>query len=271
MAETIGKAKTGSGAAGAATGKTRKGRSPAYPAMNLERALDGVTEILEEDDRAWTNISVTVQHLGYSSVNGAALRSVAALKAFGLLDEQGKSDKRELRVSDLAYRILTDDREDDTERRALIRQAALMPPIHKEMWEHWGASLPSDKTISYWLKHEKGYNIKAADDLCAEFIQTIDFAELVGETEGEEAKREEEEEPDPHPRRGTAEPEWRKMTDATALRDITIPLTRERDAHLSLPRPFTKDDLKALENYVKLLGQTLISEPDTADDKEPND
>jgi hypothetical protein len=104
--------------------------------------------------------------------------TVAALKKFGLLEDQGSGDKRQARLTPLALQIVLDERPDSEERRAAIREAALNPTIHAELWDEFGGSLPSDVNLRYKLRGERGFTDSAANELIEEFRRTIAFAGL---------------------------------------------------------------------------------------------
>ena len=65
--------------------------------------------------------------------------------------------------------------------RNLVRskEAALLPKLHKELWEKWGADLPSDPSVRHYLVTDRGFNEKTVGDFIAEYKATLDFAELI--------------------------------------------------------------------------------------------
>ncbi len=160
--------------------RKKKDRSPSYPAIDLETALERARQLLSKEGRHYAPISAILQHWGYATKSSGGLLTTAALKKFGLLEDQGSGENRKARITDLAYRILIDDRPNSEQRAALIREAALTPPIHAELWQERGpdGSLPSDVTLRFTLRTERGFTETAASDLINEFRQTIAFAGL---------------------------------------------------------------------------------------------
>lgn len=121
----------------------------AYPFVNLETAITRAQEFFDKEQRNAANWNVAVKHWGFveGSSNGAS--TLAALTSFGLLQDDGIGEKRKVRLTQSALRILLDKRPDSKERAELIKQAALAPKIHQQLWDKWGNDLPSDVTLRH--------------------------------------------------------------------------------------------------------------------------
>lgn len=158
--------------------RRKKFRSPSYPAIGLAAAIDRASDLYEVEGRSPTPVGVAVQHWGYAIKSSGGLQTVAALKKFGLLGDEGSGEARKVSLTDLALDIILDEREGSSERRAAIQQAALSPPIHRQLWDRHGAALPSDRNLRYELTRELHFGEAAADELIREFRQTLDFAGL---------------------------------------------------------------------------------------------
>src|SRR5271157_5736653 len=160
--------------------KRKRTRSPAYPFINLETAIARAKEFYSKELRNAANVRVAMKHWGFveESSNGAQI--VAALISFGLLQNEGVGDKRKVRLTQDALRILLDERPDSKERAELIRQAALAPKIHQQLWEKWGNDLPSDAQLRHTLLLEwpTPFNENAVDGFIREYRDTIAFAKL---------------------------------------------------------------------------------------------
>ncbi len=149
-------------------------RSPSYPSMPLEEALQKVRMVYAEDKRAWTSRSVILKHLGFTDEkSGPANRSLSALRQYGLLEERDG----QLRVSDTAYTalVLSDS---SPEKPKKIAEAALNPKIFKELWSIYGPDLASDETMADFLIHKKEFNPASAPEVVSAFRKTIAFAKL---------------------------------------------------------------------------------------------
>ena len=91
-------------------------------------------------------------------------------------------------MSDAARRILLDAKDRDI----LLRQAALSPPIHKELWEHYGGFLPErDEDLKKYLLVEKNFNQQSVDGFIAQFRASIALTNLVQGDMLQEDKKEE--------------------------------------------------------------------------------
>jgi hypothetical protein len=156
----------------------RKGRSPSYPGVGLQKALELAATIRQREGRNAAPINAVLGHWSYKPKSGAGLVAVAALKKFGLVTDAGSGDRRTVQLSDLAYRILVDEREASPEKQQLVKQAALTPVIHRTVWYKYAGNLPSDQTLSYFLKTEKGFTDVAVKEFIPQFRATVAFAQL---------------------------------------------------------------------------------------------
>lgn len=154
-----------------------KGRSPAYPSINLETAIQRARQLYGMERRHLTPVTTVVSHWGYRSLNGAALGTIAALKKYGLLDEEGAGDDRQVKLSELADVIL--ENPDEEKRKAAIREAALRPSIHREMWEKYhDDDLPSEQNLLWELTRNRGFTERGAGEFMPVYRATIAFAQL---------------------------------------------------------------------------------------------
>lgn len=160
--------------------KRKRQRSPAYPYINLETALKRAKEFYENEARNAVNIKVAAKHWGYEEKSSGGLQTAATLISFGLLNDEGTGDKRKLQLTQNALRILLDARPDSRERTNAIKEAALAPKVHQELWKKWGSALPSDSSLKYTLTVEwvPPFNDNAVDGFIKEYKDTIAFAKL---------------------------------------------------------------------------------------------
>lgn len=153
-------------------------RSPAYPAIDLASAIDRARMFYKHEKRSGANVIVAVSHWGYGPLSSGGKQTLAALLSFGLMVDEGASDSRQVRLSDLAFRILLDERPDSPERDDAIRRAALMPKIHQEILSKWPRLEVSDANLRHYLLVERKFNENGARDLIKELRATISFANL---------------------------------------------------------------------------------------------
>lgn len=156
--------------------KKPKGRSPAYPAISLETAIQRARQLYEKERRYPTAVTTVATHWGYRSLNGPAAQTVAALKRYGLVEDEGSADDRKVKLSELADVILV--HPDTAARKAAIQDAALRPAIHREMWDKYHNDLPSDTNLLWELTHDRGFTETGAAEFVREYRSTISFAQL---------------------------------------------------------------------------------------------
>src|SRR6185503_23765 len=129
----------------------REGRSPGYPYFPVQKALERAQQLYSQESTHWAPIGSATAAWNYSPKSSGGRQSVATMKYYGLIEVKGEGDSRQIRISDIAKRILLDEREDDTEKRALIREVALSPTAHKSLFQEYPISLPSDGTVLHFL------------------------------------------------------------------------------------------------------------------------
>ena len=161
------------------TTKKKRQRSPNSPYLDLEQAVVKVRTLFDADRRHAMPAALAHERWDYKAESSAAQQCEAALKAYGLLDAQGSGKSRKLSVSEAAERILRD----APDREQLIRQAALGPKIHAELWNKYaGDGLPSDdiiRTYLLWERETGRFNEEAVGDVIRRFRSTIALAKLV--------------------------------------------------------------------------------------------
>lgn len=154
-------------------------RSPNYPFINLEKAIERTRQIYEADRRHDVPIKVVNEkRWEYKPGSSQGDQTLAALRAFGLVEITGAGDKRMVRISERAYRILAG----ATDAAERIKDAALSPTLHGELWQKYGTEgLPSSDVIRNYLLFEREagrFNEDVVDAFIDRFKETISFANL---------------------------------------------------------------------------------------------
>ena len=67
-----------------------KPRSPNYPALSLQKALDFARKLYAVNHLHKASAEVVSKALGYTGLNGSSLTAIAALKKYGLIEEENK-------------------------------------------------------------------------------------------------------------------------------------------------------------------------------------
>jgi hypothetical protein len=243
--------------------KRPKGRSPSYPAINLGTAIDRVSQFHQREQQHPTAVATLARHWGYKSINGPASLALAALKKFGLVEDEGTGPGRTVRVSDLAVTILR--HPDETRRRAAIQDAALRPAIHRELWEQYGANPPSNESLNWELTRNRGFTETGASEFIPEYHATIAFAQLAdGATVrtqtpagGSDDGADEEDERPPSSLR-SRRPRHLTMTEGTST--YTIPLMGGASVVVEGEFPITERDWAQLMAVLGAMKPGLVSD-----------
>ncbi len=115
---------------------------------------------------------------GYGAKSSGGRETRSALRYFGLITLEGDGETGKVKLTEKALRIILDKREDQTEKRKLIRELALTPAVHKALFEQFPHGLKSDATVEHYLIFEQSYNQSAASEIVAEYRATADYAGL---------------------------------------------------------------------------------------------
>lgn len=158
--------------------KSKRVRSPAYPAVSLKVALKKAQEFYDVEGRNEAFLTVALGHWGYSSSSGNGLKLVAALSSYGLINVTGNGKNRRLKLSEYGLRIILDKRENSKEREQAIQSLALKPKINQKLWNLWGAELPSNENMSHHLIFDEGFNEKFVGSFVKDYRETIEFSRL---------------------------------------------------------------------------------------------
>lgn len=239
-------------------------RSPGYPMLNLEQAVEKSRMLYNEDKRSFAPRPVIVRHLGYKDENsGIGNRELSALRQYDLLEEKDG----EYRVSDIAYALLFLS-EASEERGAALSRAALSPAIFKELWVKYRNDVSND-TMSDFLIHKKGFNPASVNQVVENYRASILFANLTeltyteedgGQTDMEEVQTPPEDALRSHLIQKTIEKTLIARTTPTVTRQYTYtwPLSKNVMAEVKLIGPeVTPEHIEMLRKYLDLAKMAL--------------
>jgi hypothetical protein len=163
------------------SGKVKRAvhRSPAYPFIPLSTAVDRSDAMYKAASRHAVRVSALAQPWGYSFGSSLAAQVVSALRQFGLLEiVDGQGNDRVVRLSELALRILLDKR--GAERAKALCEAAMRPALYAELWEKWGAEIPSDSVAESHLMLDRSYNPASVASVLSAYKATLQYAGMLG-------------------------------------------------------------------------------------------
>jgi len=149
-------------------------RSPPFPFINLEKAIDRAAKLLEYSKGHPVRTASAVTAWGYQPKSSGGIQTIAALKSFGLLNDSGSNDDRTVQISELGRRLLRNPPPDV--RRQLLQQAALTPRVIGLYWGKWGANRPPDRDCLWELVDKRAFTEDAAAKFLSVYDSTISYA-----------------------------------------------------------------------------------------------
>jgi hypothetical protein len=158
--------------------KTLRHRSPAYPSIPLRKALERAKQFYAQQREHPAPFTAALDLWEFKSKSSGGLQTISALKQYGLMRELENAKSRQVQLTDLALRIIRDEREPSPDRDALIKRAALLPKIYAKLWAKWGLGFAADATMRFFLVQEEKYNETSVDDLIADYKDTVAFVKL---------------------------------------------------------------------------------------------
>ena len=240
--------------------KRSRVRSPAYPSLGLPGAIEKVRLLYDREHRTPASVAVAASAWGYSSKSSAGPATIAALKHFGLLEESGRGDDRQVRISDLAFDILIEPGGSEKQLTA-IRSAAMIPALFRQLWEEFGDHGSEQNLQAHLLR--LGYNRNAVRPCIQHYRETIKVAYPGGKA-GEPIDSDEPAEVEDHTVADegsrAASPLWvhyeakgwtpRAMDRASGHQIFTISLPGEGEVVLRTPRRIGADSMKLLRPWL---------------------
>lgn len=256
--------------------KPPKGRSPSYPGIDLEIAIQRAQRLYEAQREHPSRIDAILGHWDYKPNSGAGLVAAAALKKFGLLQDEGSGKARQGRLTELALRIVKDRRPDSTERAAAIRQAALAPTIHRDVWDRYQGQLPDNSDLIYYLEFEKAFTSHGAKEFVEQFRRTIAFAQLAPSDSLADDDGDTHEEPEPGTQPENLDPSQGgaklKMTPAdSSLQTVPIPLPTKPWGMIQLPETMSEESWSHMLRFFEFMKPSVVKqgEPRQESGEEP--
>jgi hypothetical protein len=253
-------------------GATRT-RSPAYPSLNLQDAIQRAKTIWDKEKRNATPLEALASDWGLKAKSSTAVQTASTLNKYGLLEEVESGKDRLFKLSQVALNILLDEQSDSQERLNLLKQCALRPKIHAELWNKYHGDLPSDASLKRYLIVERKFNDAVVDSFIKSFRDTISFAKLSSSDKistNESAENESDlEHISQTPVKAQEEPKvsqsLRDILGSNILFHNPISVVREFNfplpagvASLKIPFPLTEDDFQSLIKTLNTFKDGLV-------------
>jgi hypothetical protein len=146
--------------------------------VDLEQAVVLTKKLYAYARRAPAQIeSVITDAWEYSTTSSSGQKVLAALRAFGLIEDADTQAGRAIRLSDRALRIVLDEDINSPARVQAIKDAALSPKWYAYCWQTWGAEMPPSMRSNLLIEH--GFVDTTIDSFLESYKNTIAFSKLL--------------------------------------------------------------------------------------------
>lgn len=161
--------------AAAAPGKT-KDRSPSFPFISLSAAAARLEAFEAKFGRHPAPASKAGLAWSMKESSSQALQTLAALKAFGMLDYHGSNAARMAYITDEGRAYLR--ASGDAAKRDVLKRLALKPKVLAQYWQDWKADRPIDDICIDQLILKGAFTHSAARTFLRVYDETMSYAGL---------------------------------------------------------------------------------------------
>jgi hypothetical protein len=159
------------------------GRGPSYPFTGLEESIALARKMYDYTKKAPASMySVISNAWKYSESSSSGHKVLAALRAFGLVEDVQGGAEKSIRLTPRAIRILLDDN-DSKERQEELRKAALSPNWYSRCWKQWGKDMPPSMRSSLLIND--GFVDTTVDGFLRDYRKTMAFVGLLDDEAGD--------------------------------------------------------------------------------------
>lgn len=155
----------------------RKERSPNFPFISLEKAIERAQAFYEVERRNAVPVQVAVKRWSYAEKSSGGVQTIAALKSYGLMEDVGRGSERKIKLTESALQVLIP-KPDSFERYDAIRTAALSPARMAEVYRDFPDHAPSDDTLRWKLVKEKKFSEESAIEFVKIWNKNKEFSRL---------------------------------------------------------------------------------------------
>lgn len=152
-----------------------------FPFINLAKSLERARAIYENDKSGkGLRMPVAFSAWGYSDKSSGGFQTVAALKSYGLLEDEGANDDRSVKLTGDARQYFQTEIEDDHNR--LHAKFAGRPPLMAHLLEHWDRGTVADPVARTYLKTEIGLNEQSTRSALGIYKDNLSFIGRKGQS-----------------------------------------------------------------------------------------
>jgi hypothetical protein len=176
----------------------KKDRSPSFPFITLTKAVERTRELFTAGRRHEMRLPEAAKAMGYGAKSSGAAQTLAALIAYGLVEDSGAKETRKFRVSDLGFKILEDMR--PGARESALAEAAMAPKMIAEYAAVWGDGRPVDAIAVSTLRFDDGFTEDGAKGFLRVFDDAMTYAKVgVSDSEADKSDGNGEQQDPPNP------------------------------------------------------------------------
>ena len=233
-----------------------KQRSPNCPQITFLDAAAKARLIYSKEHTHSADKNIIAEDLGYTSISGASLSAIGALRQYGLLEASGEG----LRISDTAVDYFELPEGDERKNRAALK-LAFRPALFNELWKQFEGKPPSEANLRHTLI-KKGFLPKTAEEVLRVYKENF---KLLDDTEsGYNGDQEDEMPVQEQPKANfikTAMMESAAQTNPGTA-SISTPVGKDDDgrpvfASVRFDAPLRKEFVIGLKKYLDYLETTL--------------
>lgn len=149
-------------------------RSPAYPTMTVNQAIEYVSKVYEQNRTNPVAREAAAVDMGYAGLTGSSTKALADLTHYGLIDKAGKGT---IRVSQRAVDLLYP--ESPEGKAAALNSAAFAPPLFAELRAQFHDGIPSENNLRSFLMR-KGFATSAIPFVVNSYRETSRIVQEAG-------------------------------------------------------------------------------------------
>lgn len=158
------------------TTSPKKERSPSFPFIPLTKAVERTRALFDQAKRHEMRMSDAASAMGYGAKSSGVIQTLAALIAYGLVEDEGSGPNRKFKVSDLGFKILADQR--PGAREAALAEAARKPKLIAEYAVTWRDGRPADSICTSELHIDRGFSEDGAKTFLRVFDDAMAYAKV---------------------------------------------------------------------------------------------
>lgn len=156
-------------------------RSPNYPVVDLATAVELTGKIYKQAQQHPMPAAAVVKTVwGLKPESAYGRQCLGALRQYGLIQARGEGERREVRITSDAAKIL----ENHPEKPSILSAMAIAPKVNGSIWEKFGpfscTTMPPDETLKHFLlfDYEPKFNSSSLEGFLKTFRSTIEYSQI---------------------------------------------------------------------------------------------